>query len=64
MSKTHTESLSASDSVAPHLNLKQQGVVTSTYGTNDLLVSNVLRTNELQAWFLTEHLMAATPVAG
>ena len=32
-------------------------------GTNDVLVSNVLRTNELQAWFLTEHLVAVTPVA-
>ena len=36
---------------------------TGDSGTNDLLVSNVLRTNELQAWFLTEHLVAATPVA-
>ena len=26
-------------------------------GTNDLLVSDVLRTNELQAWFLSEHLV-------
>jgi starvation-inducible DNA-binding protein len=26
-------------------------------GTNDLLVSNVLRTNELQVWFLAEHLV-------
>ncbi|HEX7124403.1 MAG TPA: DNA starvation/stationary phase protection protein [Thermodesulfobacteriota bacterium] len=26
-------------------------------GTNDLLVSQVLRTNELQAWFIGEHLM-------
>jgi starvation-inducible DNA-binding protein len=26
-------------------------------GTNDLLISNVLRTNELQAWFLYEHLV-------
>jgi hypothetical protein len=25
-------------------------------GTNDLLVSEVLRTNELQVWFLSEHL--------
>lgn len=25
-------------------------------GTNDLLVSDVIRTNELQVWFLTEHL--------
>ncbi len=31
-------------------------------GSNDLLVSNVLRTNELQVWFLSEHLVAATPV--
>lgn len=31
-------------------------------GTNDLLVSNVLRTNELQVWFLSEHLVAASPV--
>jgi len=27
-------------------------------GTNDLLVSDVIRTNELQAWFLAEHLVA------
>ena len=26
-------------------------------GTNDVLVSNVLRTNELQSWFLSEHLV-------
>lgn len=31
-------------------------------GTNDLLVSDVVRTNELQVWFLSEHLVAATPV--
>ena len=31
-------------------------------GTNDVLVSNVLRVNELQVWFLTEHLVAASPV--
>lgn len=30
-------------------------------GTNDLLVSNVIRTNELQVWFIAEHL-AAMPV--
>lgn len=29
-------------------------------GTNDLLISNIVRTNELQAWFLAEHL-AGTP---
>jgi starvation-inducible DNA-binding protein len=27
-------------------------------GTNDLAVSEVLRTNELQAWFLSEHLVS------
>lgn len=28
-------------------------------GTNDLLVSNVLRSNEMQTWFLSEHLVDA-----
>jgi starvation-inducible DNA-binding protein len=28
-------------------------------GTNDLLVSDVIRTNELQVWFLAEHVVAA-----
>jgi starvation-inducible DNA-binding protein len=27
------------------------------YGTNDLLVSQVIRTNELQVWFVSEHLV-------
>lgn len=31
-------------------------------GTNDLLVSDIVRTNELQVWFLSEHLVAANPV--
>ena len=31
-------------------------------GTDDLLVSEVLRCNELQVWFLSEHLVAASPV--
>jgi starvation-inducible DNA-binding protein len=26
-------------------------------GTNDLVISDVLRTNELQQWFLNEHLV-------
>ena len=26
-------------------------------GTNDLLVSDVLRTNEMHVWFLSEHLV-------
>jgi len=32
------------------------------FGTNDMLVSNVLRTNEMQVWFLSEHLVDA-PIA-
>jgi starvation-inducible DNA-binding protein len=31
-------------------------------GTNDLLISEVLRTNELQVWFLAEHLVDAPVV--
>ena len=31
-------------------------------GTNDLVVSEVLRRNELQAWFLREHLVDAALV--
>jgi len=31
-------------------------------GTNDLLVSDVIRTNELQVWFLAEHLVTAHQV--
>jgi starvation-inducible DNA-binding protein len=27
-------------------------------GTNDILVSNVIRTNELQVWFISQHLTA------
>jgi starvation-inducible DNA-binding protein len=32
-------------------------------GTNDLVVSDVLRTNELQVWFLSEHLVDMPLVA-
>ena len=32
-------------------------------GTNDLLVSQVVRTNEMQVWFLSEHLVE-TPLTG
>ena len=28
-------------------------------GTNDMLPGNVLRTNEMQPWFLSEHLVDA-----
>jgi starvation-inducible DNA-binding protein len=30
-------------------------------GTNDLLISDVIRTNELQVWFLAEHLVDIPP---
>jgi starvation-inducible DNA-binding protein len=31
-------------------------------GTNDLLVSDLIRTNEMQVWFLSEHLVDAPVV--
>src|SRR5512141_3018822 len=31
-------------------------------GTNDLIVSDVLRTNEMQVWFLAEHVADTSPV--
>jgi hypothetical protein len=34
------------------------------YNLEDLLVSEVLRTNELQVWFLAEHLIALPIVEG
>lgn len=37
--------------------LARRASVLGDDGTNDLLVSEVLRTNELQAWFLSEHLV-------
>lgn len=32
------------------------------FGTNDLLVSNVIRTNELQVWFVAEHVVETPSV--
>ena len=37
--------------------LARRAVELGDDGTNDLLVSEVLRTNELQVWFLSEHLV-------
>jgi starvation-inducible DNA-binding protein len=37
--------------------LARRASVLQDDGTNDLLVSEVLRTNELQVWFLSEHLV-------
>jgi starvation-inducible DNA-binding protein len=36
----------------------QRTAVLEDQGSNDLLVSEVLRTNELQVWFLSEHLVS------
>jgi len=35
----------------------QQADESGDDGTNDLLISNVLRTNEMQAWFVAEHVV-------
>ena len=35
----------------------QKTAQTGDDGTNDLLMSDVLRTNELQVWFIAEHLV-------
>jgi starvation-inducible DNA-binding protein len=35
----------------------RQASATGDDGTNDLLVSDVLRTHEMQVWFLAEHLV-------
>jgi starvation-inducible DNA-binding protein len=37
--------------------MARQAVEAGDDGTNDLLVSEVIRTNELQAWFISEHLV-------
>jgi starvation-inducible DNA-binding protein len=42
--------------------LARRAVELGDDGTNDLVVSEVLRRNELQVWFLSEHLVDARPV--
>jgi starvation-inducible DNA-binding protein len=37
--------------------MAQQAVRDGDDGTNDVLVSNVIRTNEAQVWFVAEHLV-------
>src|ERR1700736_6417101 len=37
--------------------MAKQAVDAGDDGTNDLLVSDVIRTNELQAWFIAEHVV-------
>jgi starvation-inducible DNA-binding protein len=38
--------------------MARQAIEVGDDGTNDLFVSDVIRTNELQVWFLAEHLVA------
>ncbi len=37
--------------------MARRAVAAGDEGTNDLLVSNVIRTNELQVWFVAEHVV-------
>jgi starvation-inducible DNA-binding protein len=37
--------------------MANQAVNDGDDGTNDFLVSNVIRTNELHVWFLSEHVV-------
>ena len=39
--------------------MAQEAAQAGDDGTNDLLVSNVIRTNEMQVWFVSEHLVDA-----
>jgi starvation-inducible DNA-binding protein len=42
--------------------LARQAADAGDDGTNDLIVSDVMRTNELQVWFLSEHLVETPTV--
>ena len=37
--------------------MAKQAAESGDDGTNDLLVSDIIRTNELQVWFISEHLV-------
>ncbi len=52
-----TRLLSAHKLIVSDARKQARSVADDDPGTNDLLVSNVLRTNELQTWFLAEHLV-------
>lgn len=41
--------------------LAERAATLGDQGTNDMVVSDVLRTNEMQAWFISEHLVS-TPL--
>jgi starvation-inducible DNA-binding protein len=37
--------------------MARQAIASGDDGTNDLLVSDVMRRNELQVWFMAEHVV-------
>ena len=37
--------------------MARQAAESGDDGTNDLIVSNIIRTNELQVWFVAEHIV-------
>jgi starvation-inducible DNA-binding protein len=39
--------------------MARQAATSGDDGTNDLIVSDVIRTNEMQVWFVAEHLVDA-----
>ena len=39
--------------------MARQAAASGDDGTNDLIVSDVIRTNEMQVWFVAEHLVDA-----
>ena len=41
--------------------MAKQATKSGDDGTNDILVGDVIRPNELQVWFLAEHLVNVTP---
>jgi starvation-inducible DNA-binding protein len=43
--------------------MARQAAEAGDEGTNDLIVSDVLRRNELQAWFVAEHVVNAPVMA-
>ena len=43
--------------IAQTRELARRATVLEDDGTNDVLISSVLRTNEMQVWFLSEHLV-------
>jgi starvation-inducible DNA-binding protein len=54
LSQAHEITLQAARSMA------RQAIEVGDDGTNDMLVGEVIRTNELQVWFVSQHLVCAS----